>query len=163
MTGKAFYPGSFDPFTLGHRDVLRAALRFSDTVVVAIGRHSSKPGTFSHDERRELIEASLTAEEVSRIEVVTFDDLATEAAVRFGCATMVRGLRDGTDLDYEMQLAGMNGQLRSDVQTVFVPSTPATRHITATLVRQVAAMGGNVAAFVPEPVARRLVAKHKTS
>ncbi|MEM1316653.1 MAG: pantetheine-phosphate adenylyltransferase [Pseudomonadota bacterium] len=160
---RAFYPGSFDPFTLGHRDVLQAALRFCDTVVVAIGRHSSKPGLFSHEERRELIEASLSKDEVERIEVVTFDDLATDAAIRHGCSSMVRGLRDGTDLDYEMQLAGMNGELKPQVQTVFVPSTPRTRHITATLVRQVAAMGGDVAHFVPQPVAERLVAKHASS
>jgi pantetheine-phosphate adenylyltransferase len=90
---------------------------------------------------------------------VTYDDLAVTAARRHGATVMIRGLRDGTDLDYEMQLAGMNGAMAPDVQTVFLPASPAVRPITGTLVRQIAAMGGDISTFVPPLVASLLEAK----
>jgi len=87
---------------------------------------------------------------------ITFDDLAVAAARRVGATIMIRGLRDGTDLDYEMQLAGMNAAMAPDVQTVFLPASPMVRPITATLVRQIASMGGDVSTFVPASIAQRL-------
>ena len=90
---------------------------------------------------------------------VTFDDLAVTAARRAGASVLIRGLRDGTDLDYEMQMAGMNAGMAPEVQTVFLPASPLVRPITATLVRQIAGMGGDVSAFVPAPVAARLAKK----
>ena len=90
------------------------------------------------------------------LDCVTFDDLVVTAAQRAGAGLLIRGLRDGTDLDYEMQMAGMNGAMAPDVQTVFLPASPASRPITATLVRQIAGMGGDVSGFVPAPVAARL-------
>ena len=87
---------------------------------------------------------------------MTFDDLVVVAARREGATLLIRGLRDGSDLDYEMQMAGMNETMAPDVQTVFLPASAMVRPITATLVRQIASMGGDVAAFVPAPVARRL-------
>ena len=93
---------------------------------------------------------------------ITFDDLVTAAARREGASILIRGLRDGTDLDYEMQMAGMNEAMAPDIQTVFVPASPAVRPITATLVRQIAKMGGEVSHFVPAPVAARLKAKFKS-
>jgi pantetheine-phosphate adenylyltransferase len=92
-------------------------------------------------------------------ECVTFDDLAVATARRVGATMMIRGLRDGTDLDYEMQLAGMNAEMAPEVQTVFLPASPLVRPITATLVRQIAAMGGDISAFVPAAVAGRLKKK----
>ncbi len=97
------------------------------------------------------------------IACVTFDDLAVSVARRVGATLMVRGLRDGTDLDYEMQLAGMNAAMAPEVQTVFLPASPLVRPITATLVRQIAGMGGDVSAFVPAPVAARLKKKFAKS
>ena len=101
---------------------------------------------------------SQVAEQITerRLEVVTFDDLAVDAAKRAGAGIIVRGLRDGSDLDYEMQMAGMNATMAPQVQTVFLPASPPVRHITATLVRQIAAMGGDVSAFVPPPVLKAL-------
>jgi pantetheine-phosphate adenylyltransferase len=93
--------------------------------------------------------------------VVAFDGLVIEAARKLGASIMIRGLRDGTDLDYEMQMAGMNGTMVPQVQTVFLPASPAVRPITATLVRQIAGMGGDVSPFVPPSVAARLKAKAK--
>lgn len=146
----AFYPGSFDPPTNGHVDVLAAALALADEVVVGIGRHPSKPGFLPFDERRTLIgEIADGVAGEGRVSVVAFEGLVVEAARENGATLLVRGLRDGTDLDYEMQMSGMNGAMAPDVRTVFVPAAPATRHITATLVRQIHAMGGDVSPFVP--------------
>jgi pantetheine-phosphate adenylyltransferase len=93
------------------------------------------------------------------LEVVTFSDLAVHAARRAGASMMIRGLRDGTDLDYEMQMAGMNGVLAPDILTVFLPASPRVRPVTATLVRQIASMGGDITAFVPGAVAAALKAR----
>ena len=155
----AYYPGSFDPFTNGHLDILLQALGLADEVVIAIGVHSSKPGLFSYEERKALIEQVVPAALRDRVSVESFNNLTTHAAASAGASIMVRGLRDGTDLDYEMQLAGMNGALAEDIQTVFLPASPDTRPITATLVRQVATMGGDASLFVPEAVAKALLSK----
>jgi pantetheine-phosphate adenylyltransferase len=161
MASIGLYPGSFDPPTSGHVDMFRAALKVVDRLVVAIGVHPGKTPLFSFEERvaliRELAEAIDGA--AGRIDVIAFDGLTIDAARDCGASVMIRGLRDGTDLDYEMQLAGMNGAMAPAIQTVFLPATPATRHITATLVRQVAKMGGDVSAFVPTSVARKLTQK----
>jgi len=158
----AFYAGSFDPLTNGHLDVLRASLAIADEVYAGIGIQASKQPLFSFEERVALIEASCAAElgaDAERIRVVSFRGLVVDAAREHGAAVMIRGLRDGTDLDYEMQMAGMNGTMAPDVQTVFLPAGPSVRMITATLVRQIAAMGGDIRPFVPEAVVAPLKAR----
>ncbi|MEE9314076.1 MAG: pantetheine-phosphate adenylyltransferase [Rhizobiaceae bacterium] len=160
---RAFYPGSFDPFTNGHLDILLQALGIADEVVIAIGVHSSKAGMFSFDERKVLIEAVVPSSLNKRVSIVSFNNLTIDAARSAKSSIMVRGLRDGTDLDYEMQLSGMNGAMAEDIQTVFLPASPDTRPITATLVRQVAQMGGDVSTFVPEAVAKALASKTSKS
>ncbi|CAN7421568.1 pantetheine-phosphate adenylyltransferase [Bosea sp. LjRoot237] len=162
MSHTAFYAGSFDPVTNGHVDMIEAACRLCDRLVLAIGVHPGKTPTFSADERAELLREicePVATRLGTKLEVVTFADLTIDAARRVGATILVRGLRDGTDLDYEMQLAGMNHTMVPELQTVFLPATPLARHITATLVRQVAAMGGDVSAFVPPIVSDRLKAK----
>lgn len=153
-----FYSGSFDPITNGHMDVLRASLLAFDQMVIGVGVHAGKKGMFSFDKRLSLIEASLKASALdeSRVKIVTFDNLVVEAAAKAGANTIVRGLRDATDFAYEMQMAGMNGQMAPDLPTIFFPASPDTRPISATLVRQIAAMGGDVTSFVPAPVAEAL-------
>ena len=158
----AIYAGSFDPLTNGHLDVLKASLAVADTIYAAIGVHPGKAPLFGFDERVRLIEAATRDElgkEAGRIKVVSFDGLVIEAARRQGAAIMIRGLRDGTDLDYEMQMAGMNETMAPDLQTVFLPASPSVRTITATLVRQIASMGGDIRPFVPAVVAEALTAK----
>lgn len=155
---KAIYAGSFDPLTNGHVDVLRGALAIADRVVAAIGRHPSKKPLFTFEERVELIRQSCP-DLSDRIDVVSFEGLVIDAAREEGASLMIRGLRDGTDLDYEMQMAGMNGVMAPDILTVFLPASPAVRSITATLVRQIASMGGDVRPFVPAPVAEALRSK----
>jgi pantetheine-phosphate adenylyltransferase len=155
----ALYPGSFDPVTNGHLDVVRNACRLAGRLVVAIGTHPGKAPVFSVEERREMLLAAcgpLAAAEGTELVVTTFDGLVVEAARAAGARLLIRGLRDGTDLDYEMQMAGMNAALAPDVQTVFLPASPMVRPITATLVRQIAAFGGDVSTFVPAEVAERL-------
>ena len=161
----AFYPGSFDPMTNGHLDVLVQALNVAAKVIVAIGIHPGKAPLFSFDERADLIRQSLLEflpDRAGDIDVVAFDNLVVDAARERGTKLLVRGLRDGTDLDYEMQMAGMNRQMAPDIQTLFLPAGTASRPITATLVRQIAAMGGDVSAFVPKAVYQALQAKRRT-
>ena len=160
----AFYPGSFDPITNGHMDVLVQALNVSAKVIVAIGVHPGKAPLFSFEERAELIRTSLAEilpQKAAGIDVVSFDNLVVDAARKHGASLLIRGLRDGTDLDYEMQMAGMNRQMAPDIQTVFLPAGTGSRPITATLVRQIAAMGGDVSAFVPAAVLQALTSKRK--
>jgi pantetheine-phosphate adenylyltransferase len=162
MTRTALFTGSFDPVTNGHLDVVRQAGHVADRIVIAIGVHSSKAPVFSAEERAELLRAVCgPVLQGKELEVVTFSDLAVEAARRHGASIIVRGLRDSTDFDYEIQMASMNAAMAPEVQTVFFPASPPVRPITATLVRQIAQMGGDVSAFVPDLVAERLRAKFK--
>src|SRR4051812_46276317 len=130
MTRIALYTGSFDPVTNGHLDVLRQACRVADRIIVASGVHSSKAPLFGADERAEMLRAVcgpvLKAQGVE-LEVATFSDLAVDTARRYGASLIVRGLRDGTDFDYEIQMASMNATMAPEVQTVFFPASPLVR------------------------------------
>ncbi|HVZ53792.1 MAG TPA: pantetheine-phosphate adenylyltransferase [Pseudolabrys sp.] len=158
----ALYAGSFDPVTNGHIDVVRHAARLADRLVLAIGVHPGKAPLFSAEERLAMLEETcgpLVRAADCELACITFDDLVIEAARRLKADMLIRGLRDGTDLDYEMQMAGMNETMAPEVLTVFLPASPMVRPITATLVRQIAGMGGDVSAFVPASVAARLKKK----
>jgi pantetheine-phosphate adenylyltransferase len=158
----ALYAGSFDPVTNGHLDVIRNAAKLADRLVLAVGVHPGKVPLFSAKERLAMLEETcspITKAAGCELKCVTFDDLVVTAAKREKASLLIRGLRDGTDLDYEMQMAGMNEVLAPEVQTVFLPASPMVRPITATLVRQIAGMGGDVSAFVPKSVAARLKKK----
>jgi pantetheine-phosphate adenylyltransferase len=154
-TRVGLYPGSFDPVTNGHLDVIGRASALFDRLVLAIGVHHAKKALFSAETRAELLklEADAVCASGCRIEIVTFDDLVVEAATRHGATVMVRGLRDSTDFDYEMQLFGMNTRLQNGVDTLFLPASSETRHIAASIVRQIAMMGGDVSSFVSPRVA----------
>jgi pantetheine-phosphate adenylyltransferase len=160
----ALYAGSFDPITNGHVDVVRQSMRLADKLVLAIGIHPGKTPIFTAEERAAMLEevcGPLARAAKCEIVCTTFKGLVVSAAKEHGATVLIRGLRDATDFDYEMQMAGMNGTMAPEVQTVFLPATPPVRPITATLVRQIAGMGGDVAAFVPAAVAKRLAAKFK--
>jgi len=162
MPRTALYPGSFDPLTNGHVDILEAAFRLCDRLVVAVGVHSRKTPMLPVEERLSLLETvagPLGAAAGVAVEVRTFGNLVVDFAAEVGATLLIRGLRDGTDLDYEMQMAGMNGTMAPALQTVFLPARPEARHITATLVRQIATMGGDIAPFVPPAVAALLQAR----
>ncbi|WP_319531890.1 pantetheine-phosphate adenylyltransferase [uncultured Cohaesibacter sp.] len=151
----ALYPGSFDPITLGHLDIVRRACHVVDKLVIAIGVHHGKKPFFSTEERFDLVHQvvlPIARKTDTELEVISFDDLVINAAIRTGSNIMIRGLRDGTDFDYEMQMAGMNETIAPAVQTIYLPSSGAVRHIAASLVRQVAIMGGDISPFVPKAV-----------
>ncbi len=158
----ALYAGSFDPVTNGHLDVVRHAVRLADKLVLAVGVNPGKAPLFSADERLAMLNeicGPLAREAKCELDFVPFSGLVVEAARKAGATMLIRGLRDGTDFDYEMQMTGMNEAMAPEVQTVFLPASPMVRPITATLVRQIAGMGGDVTAFVPAAVAERLKKK----
>lgn len=159
MIRVALYAGSFDPPTNGHVDVIGTAGVLCDELVVAIGVHPGKTPLLGAKERAGLVEevcAGLFAGRACKLSVRTFSGLAVEAARAAGASVMLRGLRDGTDLDAEMRMAAMNAAMAPEIKTVFFAASPAVRHISATLVRQIAELGGDVSAFVPEVVALAL-------
>lgn len=154
-----FYPGSFDPPTLGHMDILAKALRLADRVVIGIGVNPGKTPLFTAQERQDMLLALASPQaEVAGgvLEVVIYEGLTIEAARQMGASGLVRGLRNARDYDEEMQLAGMNAQLAPDLPTLFLPAMPHLQPISASLVRQVVLMGGDVTPFVPSLVAQRL-------
>ena len=158
----ALYPGSFDPVTNGHLDVFSHAVGLCDRLIVAIGVHTAKKPLFTVEERFAMVRevfGPVAARAGCAFDCTTYDNLTVTAARKAGASIMIRGLRDGTDLDYEMQIAGMNETMAPEVQTVFLPASVAARPITATLVRQIAGMGGDVSAFVPPAVATGLKTK----
>jgi pantetheine-phosphate adenylyltransferase len=162
MPRTGFYSGSFDPVTNGHSDVIRRAAQMVDRLVIGIGVHPGKTPLFSVPEKTALLEVEtkpISATTGCRIDIETFGGLTVDAARAAGATIIFRGLRDGTDLDYEMQMAGMNGAMAPTIDTVFLPASPDVRHITATLVRQIAMMGGDVSRFVSPEIARRLAEK----
>ena len=150
----AFYPGSFDPLTVGHSDIIRRGLMIFDRLVVGIGVNPAKSPMFSDIERSQMLREDLhDAGGRDRSDVVLFHGLAVEAAKTVGASCILRGLRDAGDLAYEAQLAGMNRQLSPEIETVFMVSSPGTQHVTGTLVRQIAKLGGDPSPFVPPSVA----------
>ncbi len=162
----ALFAGSFDPITLGHLDVVRNAVRLADMLVLAIGVHPGKTPLFSAQERQAMLEeicAPLAREAGCELACVTFAGLVVTAAREAGATVLIRGVRDVNDFDYEMQMAGMNAVRAPQLQTVFWPASPAARPSTATLVRQIAGMGGDVSSFVPAPVVSRLKQKFAKS
>ena len=162
MARIGFYSGSFDPVTHGHTDVIARACRLVDRLVIGLGTNPGKAPLFTAGERVEMLEAETLAIAKStgtRISIVTFQGLAVDAARTHDARIIFRGLRDGTDFDYEMQMAGMNGEMAPGIETVFVAASPNVRHIAANLVRAVALMGGDPAPFVSKAVAKRLAAK----
>jgi pantetheine-phosphate adenylyltransferase len=158
MAKTVFYAGSFDPVTFGHLDLVERGARLFDRVVIGVGVHHGKKPLFSDNERIEMLRdevASLGAAGAA-IDIVTFDNLVVDAARAHGAGAILRGIRDTTDYNYEMQMVGMNGAIAPTLETIFLPAAGKHRHIAATFVRQIAQMGGDVSSFVPPRVAARL-------
>jgi pantetheine-phosphate adenylyltransferase len=153
MMRTGFYPGSFDPITYGHLDVIARAARIVDKLVIGVGTHGAKQALLSGAERVALIEKVITpiAEHAGiKINVVMFDNLSVDAARKAHAGIIIRGLRDASDFDYEVQMAHMNGALSPDLETVFLAASPATRMIASSLVKQIAKMGGDTSLFLPK-------------
>ncbi len=153
MARTGFYPGSFDPVTYGHLDIIARAARLVDKLVLGVGTHHGKKALIDAETRIKLLEtvvAPIAQHTGVKIAVATFDDLAVDAARRAGAGLLIRGLRDASDFDYEVQMGQMNGAMAPDIETVFLAASPATRMIASSLVKQIAAMGGDVTLFIPK-------------
>jgi pantetheine-phosphate adenylyltransferase len=152
-----FYPGSFDPPTIGHFDIVRRGLALFDRLVVGMGVHPSKTPMFTEAERVAMLKEELDRlGAAARCEVILFRGLTVNAARESGAQFILRGIRDAADLGYEAQLFGMNRTMAPDIETVFLVAPPRTAYITATLVRQIASLGGDVSPFVSPAVLQRI-------
>ena len=157
MNLKAIYPGTFDPITLGHEDLVRRASRLFDEVILGIADSRAKQPFFTLEERVAM--AKMTLADCSNVKVISFSGLLMKFAQQHGATVVVRGLRAVSDFDYEFQLAGMNRDLYPGVETMFL--TPGERYmfVSATIVREISILGGDVSKFVSVHVAERLAAK----
>jgi len=150
-----FYPGSFDPITIGHVDIIKRCLRVVDRLIVGIGVNVSKTPLFTFEQRVQMIESEIgpmaKAAGVT-LEVVDFDDLLVDVARRHDAKIILRGLRTAADFEYEAQMTSMNRAMAPEIETVFLPASPEVGFISSTLVRQILAMGGDISPFVPTGV-----------
>ncbi len=155
----AVCPGSFDPITLGHEDIIRRSLRFADRVIVGVAYSAThvKQGMFDVDERVQMIRETFADEPA--VEAVSFQGLLVEFAKAQGAAMIVRGLRAVSDFEYEFQMALMNRRLWEPMETVFLAPDLEHSYLSSSLVRQIASLGGDVSPFVPPPVLQRLTAR----
>ena len=153
----AVYSGTFDPLTLGHEDVVRRAAQMFDRVVIAVARAVHKNTRFSLDERLALAQAALA--DCPNVQALPFDGLIVDFVRAQQASVIVRGLRSLTDYDYETQMAGMNRHLAPEVDTVFLHTSASVQHISSTLVREIAKLGGDVSGLVSAPVRAALQAR----
>lgn len=163
----ALFPGSFDPVTYGHLDVISRAARLFERVVVAIGVNHAKKTAFTVEDRQAMLAelvAPIAARRGSEIVVATFGGLAVEAARAVGATVIIRGVRNAVDYDYEAQMAGLNATLaKGEIDTLFFSASSSVGHIASSLVKQIAELGGDVSAFVPPQVADRLRAHYSAA
>ncbi|MBC3943100.1 pantetheine-phosphate adenylyltransferase [Sphingomonas albertensis] len=152
------YPGTFDPVTLGHMDIIRRGAKLVDRLVIGVTTNPSKSPMFTIEERMATVRREV-AEVDGDIEVVAFDSLLMDFAERQGAKVIVRGLRAVADFEYEYQMAGMNQQINPRVETVFLMADVALQPIASRLVKEIALYGGNIAKFVPESVREEVVAR----
>ena len=151
------YPGSFDPFTNGHLDLVVRAGRLFDRVIVAVAVNSGKNPMFTLDERRKLIEES--CRDLAHVEVVKFEGLLVNAIELFGANAVLRGLRAFSDFEYELQMALMNRNLRPGCETLFMMPTLKNSFVSSSLVKEVAKLGGDISGYVPPPVAAAIAGR----
>ena len=154
MTKKALFPGSFDPFTLGHASVIEKALTVFDHIVIGIGQNSTKSSYFDLEHRVTWIEENYTSE--SAVSVEWYQKLTVEYAAEIGCSHIIRGLRNQSDFQYESNIAHLNRELNADIETVFFLCEPKYAAINSTIVREIHRNGGNINAFVPKTIASKI-------
>jgi pantetheine-phosphate adenylyltransferase len=156
----ALYPGTFDPATNGHLDIIGRAVKLVDKLIIGVASNPTKGPLFSVEERVQIIrEETVDCAKIAEIEVRTYENLTIQFAREVGAQMIVRGLRAVADFEYEFQMTAMNQQLERDIETVFLMADPRHQAIASRLVKDIVSMGGNVSRFVPPGVAQRLVAK----
>jgi len=147
MARVALFPGSFDPFTLGHEDIVRRGLSLFDKIVVSVGHNSKKQRYIPIETMLKYIQQTFQGE--SRIEVITYDELTAELAKQYAANYLLRGLRNTTDFEYENSISQVNRYLNTELETVFLITSPAYAHINSSIIREVHRYGGDVDAFLP--------------
>ena len=153
------YPGTFDPITNGHADIIRRAIKVVDRLVIGVARNDGKGPLFATDERVEIVRdevAHLENGDAERIEVRAFDTLLVNFAQSVGASMVIRGLRAVSDFEYELQMASLNARLNPDIETVFLMASDRYQFISSRFVKEIGALGGDVSHFVSPRVARRL-------
>jgi pantetheine-phosphate adenylyltransferase len=153
------YPGTFDPVTLGHADIIRRAARLVDRLIVGVTTNSSKSPMFTPEERVEMVRADITRQGLGNVEVLAFNALLMNFAQSQGATLIVRGLRAVADFEYEYQMAGMNQQLNAEIDTVFLMADVSLQPIASKLVKEIALFGGDIAPFVSPPVREQVIAR----
>ena len=156
---KAIYPGSFDPITNGHIDVIKRASRIFDQVIIAVSQNINKKSFLSENEKIEAINISL--EGIDNVEVIAFDSLLVDFAKANNAQIILRGLRAVSDFEYEFQLAGMNKHLNKNIETFFLTPSEEFSNISSSLVREILVLGGDISSFVPQEVEKILRSKLK--
>ena len=159
MNSVAVYPGSFDPITNGHLDIIVRAAKLVDRLVVAVAVNAGKGPLFDIDERVRLVQEEIRAQPnglSNRVEVRKFDNLTVQFAAQMGATAIIRGLRAVSDFDYEFQMSSMNAKLAPDVETLCLMASDKYQFIAARLVKEIATMGGDVSGFVSPRIAARL-------
>ncbi|MEE4289149.1 MAG: pantetheine-phosphate adenylyltransferase [Erythrobacter sp.] len=156
------YPGTFDPITLGHADIIRRGSKLVDWLIIGVTTNPSKNPMFSTEERFAMVEREVKGMGLGNVEVVGFNALLVKFAQAQGASVIIRGLRAVADFEYEYQMAGMNQQLDEDVETVFLMADVSLQPIASKLVKEIALYGGDISRFVSAPVAGELLARVET-
>ena len=153
------YPGTFDPITLGHADIIRRGIKLVDKLIIGVTTNPSKNPMFSTEERFAMVEREIAAMGLDNVEVVGFNALLVKFAQKMGASVLIRGLRAVADFEYEYQMAGMNQQLDDDIETVFLMADVSLQPIASKLVKEIALFGGDITPFVSKPVREDVVAR----
>ena len=153
------YPGTFDPITLGHADIIRRGSKLVDKLIIGVTTNPSKDPMFSTEERFEMVEREIERLGLSNVEVVGFNALLVKFAQKQGASVIIRGLRAVADFEYEYQMAGMNQQLDDSIETVFLMADVSLQPIASKLVKEIALYGGDITPFVSADVKREVVAR----
>ena len=161
LTG--LYPGTFDPVTLGHLDIIKRAVKLVDHLVIGVAINASKNPIFSLEERVAMVkaEAEKLAAGHATIEVVAFDSLLVKFAAQVGASMIIRGLRAVSDFEYEFQMVAMNQRLNTEIETVFLMADPRHQAISSKLVKEIALLGGDISPFTTPAVAQALITRSK--
>ncbi len=157
MNKKAIYPGTFDPITFGHIDIIKRAAEIFDCIIIAIAKDNAKNPLFTLDERVELVKEEVSKLNLEcKIEVEKFEGLLVDFAEKKGSKVIIRGLRAVSDFEYEFQMFGMNSKLNPKIQTIFLPASENHHFIASRLVKEAARLGGDMTSFVSKNVASKL-------
>jgi len=152
----AIYPGTFDPITFGHVDIINKSLKICDQLIIGVAKDNAKNPLFSLTERKNLILSELINHPLDRIKVVTFEGLLVDFAKKQNASLIIRGLRAVSDFEYEFQMCGMNAKLNNNIQTIFIPASESTQFIASRLVKEVSRLNGDVTNFVSANIAQKL-------